>query len=58
MISSVMITGREAWDGGCGGEKPGITHRIVAIEFDLCALVAFDFNRDRFLCAFYWVHNG
>jgi hypothetical protein len=40
------------------GEKPGITHRIVAIEFDLGVSVAFDFNEDGFMCIFSCVHNG
>jgi hypothetical protein len=40
------------------GEKPGITHRIVSIGFGLCILLALNFNRDRFLCVFFWVHNG
>jgi hypothetical protein len=46
--------------GACGrlrGEKPGITHRIVAIDFGLGVLLALSFNRDGFLCAFSWVHN-
>jgi hypothetical protein len=32
--------------------------RIVAIEFGLDVLLALDFNRDEFLCVFFWVHNG
>jgi hypothetical protein len=40
------------------GEKLGITHQIVAIEFDLGVLLALDFNRDKFLCVFFWVCNG
>ena len=44
--------------GGRGGEKPGITRRIVAIEFGLGVLLAFDFNGDEFSCVFSWVHNG
>jgi hypothetical protein len=40
------------------GEKPSITHQIVAIEFDLDVLLALDFNRDEFLCVFFWVRNG
>jgi hypothetical protein len=40
------------------GEKPGITHQIVAIEFDLDVLLALDFNRDEFMCVFFWVRNG
>jgi hypothetical protein len=40
------------------GEKTSITHRIVAIEFDLDVLVAFDFNEDKFLCIFFCVHHG
>jgi hypothetical protein len=40
------------------GEKPRITHRIVAIGFSLCVLVALDLNRGGFLCAFFLVHNG
>jgi hypothetical protein len=35
------------------GEKPGITHQIVTIEFDLDVLLALDFNRDEFLCVFF-----
>ena len=31
-------------------EKPGIPHRIVAIVFDLCVLLALNFNGDEFLC--------
>jgi len=41
--------------GGRGGEKPRITRRIVAIELGLDVLVAFDFSRDEFLCAFFWL---
>jgi hypothetical protein len=40
------------------GEKPGITHRIVAIDLDLGVLLAFNFNEDSFLRVFFWVHNG
>jgi hypothetical protein len=39
------------------GEKPGIPHPRVAIRFCLCVLLAFDFNRDEFICAFLWVHK-
>ena len=34
-------------------EKPDIPHRIVAIGFDLCVLLALDFNVDKFLCVFF-----
>jgi hypothetical protein len=40
------------------GEKPGFPHPIMAIDFDGCVLLAFDFNGDEFLCALFWVHNG
>jgi hypothetical protein len=40
------------------GEKPVITHRIVAIGSDLGVLVTLDFNKNKFLCAFSCVHNG
>jgi hypothetical protein len=30
----------------------------VSIGLDLGVLLALDFNEDRFLCAFFWVHNG
>jgi hypothetical protein len=40
------------------GGKPVITYGIVAIEFDLDVLSALDFNRDEFLCVFFWIHNG
>jgi hypothetical protein len=40
------------------GKKPPITHRIVAIEFGLGVLLALNFNGDKFLCVFFWVHNG
>jgi hypothetical protein len=39
-------------------EKPGIPRRIVAIRFGLGVLIALDFNRDKFLCVFFWVHDG
>jgi hypothetical protein len=40
------------------GEKPSITQRIVAIGFSLGVLLALDFNGDKFLYTFSWVHNG
>jgi len=55
-----------AWRA-CGGargaaawmrEKPAIPHRILVIEFGLDVLLALDFNRDEFLCIFFWAHNG
>jgi hypothetical protein len=38
--------------------KSGIKHPIVANGFGLSILLAFDFNRDKFLCVFFWMHNG
>jgi len=40
------------------GEKAGFPHPIVALDFNDSVLLAFDFNRDEFLCALLWVHNG
>jgi hypothetical protein len=39
-------------------EKPGVTHRIVAIKFGLGGLVVLDFNKGELLCAFSYVHDG
>jgi hypothetical protein len=35
------------------GEKPDITHPTVTIEFSLSILLAFNFNEDELLCAFF-----
>jgi hypothetical protein len=40
------------------GEKVGITRRIMAIGFGLSVLLTLDFNRDEFLCVFFWMHKG
>jgi hypothetical protein len=39
-------------------EKPGIAHGTVTIGFGLTVLLVFDFNGNKFLCVFFWVHNG
>jgi hypothetical protein len=30
----------------------------AAIRFDLGVLLAIDFNKNKVLCIFFWVHNG
>ena len=37
--------------------KPGIKHQTVAIGSDLRVLLVIDFDEDKILCAFSWVHN-
>ena len=47
-----------AWDGGRGGEKLGITDQTSAVGSVSGALLAFNFNRDKFLCILFLMYNG
>jgi hypothetical protein len=41
------------WDGGRGGEKPGIKHQTSAVGCVFGVLLALDFNGDEVLCIFF-----
>jgi len=42
----------ERW-GEKASEKLGFPLPIMTIKFDVCVLLAFDFDRDGFLCALF-----